>query len=163
MEFMAWSPSEKAARLRLLSGLSGPAGHTALFAGRPVPEDGTTANARHRNASGAVVLQLCAMALFQRPICGFVRRRRSLLEDRTQIPGARHLGYSRGEQIVAYMQGSPHWRGIYDDYERLMVAISLNIDMGDAWEHADDPYYPVPMTGLAYQLGVNYVIDAMTH
>ena len=85
------------------------------------------------------------------------------LKDRIQIPGQRHLGYSRDGQIVAYMQGPPHWRGIYDDHGRLMVAISFNIDMGDAWEHADDPYYPVPMTGLAYQLGVNYVIYAMTH
>ena len=85
------------------------------------------------------------------------------LQNRTQIPGQRHLAYSRGGEIVAYMQGPPHWRGIYDDHGRLMVAISFNIDMGDAWEHADDPYYPVPMTGLAYQLGVNYVIYAMTH
>jgi hypothetical protein len=35
--------------------------------------------------------------------------------------------------------------------------------MGDAWEHADDPYYPAEMTGQAYRLGVNYVIYAMTH
>ena len=34
---------------------------------------------------------------------------------------------------------------------------------GDAWEHADDPFYPLPMTGLAYKFGVNYVIYAMTH
>jgi hypothetical protein len=85
------------------------------------------------------------------------------LKERTQIPGQRHLAFSRGGEIVAYMQGPPHWRGIYDDEGRLMVAINFNIDMGDAWEHADDPYYPVPMTGLAYQLGVNYVIYAMTH
>ena len=44
-----------------------------------------------------------------------------------------------------------------------MVAINFNMDMGDAWEHADDPYYSVPMTALAYQFGVNYVIYAMTH
>jgi len=37
------------------------------------------------------------------------------------------------------------------------------MDMGDAWEHADDPWYPAPMTGQAYRLGVNYVIYAMTH
>jgi len=35
--------------------------------------------------------------------------------------------------------------------------------MGDAWEHADDPDYPVPMTALAYKLGINYVIYSMTH
>ncbi len=85
------------------------------------------------------------------------------LDDRIQIPGLRHLRMSSGGQIVAAMQGRPHWRGIYDDRGRLVVAISFNIDMGDAWEHADDAYYPAPMTGLAYRLGVNYVIYAMTH
>ena len=85
------------------------------------------------------------------------------LDDRIQIPGLRHLRRSSGGQIVAAMQGAPHWRGIYADRGRLVVAISFNIDMGDAWEHADDAYYPAPMTGLAYRLGVNYVIYAMTH
>jgi hypothetical protein len=61
------------------------------------------------------------------------------------------------------MQGPPHWRAIYDDEERVMVAINFNIDMGDAWEHEDDPEYPLPMTALAYKFGVNYVIYAMTH
>jgi len=78
------------------------------------------------------------------------------MDQRTQIPGERHLYWQR-------MEGPPHWRGIYDDKGRLMVAINHNIDMGDAWEHADDPGYPAPMTGLAYRFGVNYVIYAMTH
>jgi Domain of unknown function (DUF4159) len=78
------------------------------------------------------------------------------LDKRTQIPGDRHIGYLR-------MEGPPHWRGIYDDEGRLMVAINHNIDMGDAWEHADDPHYPTPMTATAYRFGVNYVIYAMTH
>ena len=78
------------------------------------------------------------------------------LDKRTQIPGERHLGWQR-------MQGPPHWRGIYDDQGRLMVAMNHNIDMGDAWEHADDAHYPAPMTATAYRFGVNYVIYAMTH
>ena len=85
------------------------------------------------------------------------------LNKNTQIPGRRHLRCCRGGQIVAQMQGRPRWRGIYDDKGRLMVAINFNMDMGDAWEHADDPVYPVPMTKLAYSFGVNYVIYAMTH
>jgi len=78
------------------------------------------------------------------------------LDNRTQIPGERHI---RGQP----MGGDPHWRGIYDDRGRLMVALNHNIDMGDAWEHADDPIYPAPMTATAYRFGVNYVIYAMTH
>jgi len=85
------------------------------------------------------------------------------LDERTPIPGDRHLWRNRQGQIVAQMEGPPHWRGIYDDRGHLMVAINFNSDMGDGWEHADDPYYPVPMTTLAYKLGINYVIYAMTH
>jgi hypothetical protein len=80
----------------------------------------------------------------------------------TPIPGERHLGRGSGGRIVAYTE-PPHWRGIYDDDNRLMVAMNFNMDMGDAWEHADDPYYPGPMTVDAYRLGVNYVIYTMTH
>lgn len=85
------------------------------------------------------------------------------LEQRTQIPGRRHL-YSNGSEILVDMPFSPpRWRGIYDAYGRLMVAINFNMDMGDAWEHADDPVYPLPMTSLAYRFGINYLIYALTH
>jgi hypothetical protein len=85
------------------------------------------------------------------------------LDDRSPIPGVRHLRRARNGQIVAQMEGPTRWRGIYGDDGYLMVAINFNIDMGDAWEHADDPLYPVPMTALAYRLGINYVIYTMTH
>lgn len=85
------------------------------------------------------------------------------LEQRTQIPGRRHL-FSNGSNTEVHMpHGPPRWRGIYDDQNRLMVAINFNMDMGDAWEHADDPAYPLPMTSLAYRFGINYLIYAMTH
>jgi hypothetical protein len=83
------------------------------------------------------------------------------LDQRTQIPGRRHL-YC-GEMNVQLPGGPARWRGIYDDDGRLLVAINYNMDMGDAWEHADDPCYPEPMTALAYRFGVNYIIYAMTH
>jgi hypothetical protein len=83
------------------------------------------------------------------------------LENRLQIPGKRHL-YGRGAGSIS-MAGPPHWRGIYDKRSRLVVGMNFNMDMGDAWEHADDPEYPAEMTGQAYRLGINYVIYAMTH
>ena len=68
---------------------------------------------------------------------------------------ARELGY-----VTAKVGADA---AIFDDDGRLMVAINFNMDMGDAWEHADDPYYPEPMTALAYRFGINYLIYAMTH
>jgi hypothetical protein len=82
------------------------------------------------------------------------------LDAHIQIPGIWAL--MRG---VTYEQDgvAPHWRGVYDDAGRLMIAINFNMDLGDAWEHANDPRYPEPMTGLATRFAVNYVIYAMTH
>lgn len=77
-----------------------------------------------------------------------------------QIPGIVPLSYGQTYEQDGY---TPHWRGIYDDDGRLMVAINFNMDLGDAWEHADTPQYPEPMTALAYRFAVNYVIYSMTH
>ncbi len=86
------------------------------------------------------------------------------LDQRTQIPGLRHLRRGPGGAIVAVPQDSgPHWRGLLDEEGRLMVAANYNMDVGDAWEHADMPEYPEPMTALAYRFGINYIIYAMTH
>ena len=81
------------------------------------------------------------------------------LNDRYQVPGQAHLrlGYKYADGKGA------HWRAIYDDKGRVMVAISFNSDIGDAWEWADDPYYPERFSDLAIRLGVNYVVYAMSH
>jgi len=44
-----------------------------------------------------------------------------------------------------------------------MVAINHNMDLGDAWEHANNPQYPTELTALAYRFAINYVVYAMTH
>jgi hypothetical protein len=61
-------------------------------------------------------------------------------------------------------EGCPdHWRGIFDDHGRLMVAITFQSDVGDSWEWADSPYYPEKYAALGIRIGVNYVVYAMTH
>lgn len=75
------------------------------------------------------------------------------IRERTQIPGRN--GSRPGTR--------PQWRAIVDDDGRVVVAINFNMDMGDAWEHADDPSYPAEMTGLAYRFAMNYVVYSMTH
>ncbi|MBZ5617602.1 MAG: DUF4159 domain-containing protein [Acidobacteriia bacterium] len=56
-----------------------------------------------------------------------------------------------------------HWRGIFDDHGRLMVAITFQSDVGDSWEWADAPTYPAEYAALGIRIGVNYVTYAMTH
>ena len=82
------------------------------------------------------------------------------LDDRFQVPGEQ---YVRSHRTYEYDGFVPHWRGIYDDKGRLMVAICFDMDLGDSWEHADNPQYPEKFSGMGIRIGVNYVVYAMTH
>jgi hypothetical protein len=86
-------------------------------------------------------------------------------KDRTFIPGTRHLRRGPGGTVVIEQPPgtSPSWRAMYDDKNRMVVAVNFNTDVGDAWEYADWPEYPEAMTSLAYRYGINYLIYAMTH
>ena len=57
----------------------------------------------------------------------------------------------------------PHVKGIFDEDGRLMVIVNWNTDLGDAWEWAENPYYPLRYSTYAYQMGVNFIIYAMSH
>ena len=84
------------------------------------------------------------------------------LDDRFQILGDWCIHFSLQCQQRA-VGTTAHWLGVYDDKNRLMVMISFNSDIGDAWEWADGPQYPEKMAGEAIRIGVNYVVYAMTH
>ena len=82
------------------------------------------------------------------------------LDQRYQIPGQWAL---RRGSTYRNDGAIPHWRGIYDDHGRLMVAMLFNSDIGDSWEWADDPSYPEKYSALGLRIGVNYLVYAMTH
>lgn len=54
-------------------------------------------------------------------------------------------------------------RGIFNDRGRLLVLINWNTDLGDAWEWAEDPWYPWHFSNFAYKLGVNMIVYGMSH
>lgn len=85
------------------------------------------------------------------------------LNDRYQILGQWALGRGGGGQWDRWVGTKAQWKGIYDDHNRLMVAITFNSDVGDSWEWADDPNYPEKYSALGIRLGVNYVMYSMTH
>ena len=88
------------------------------------------------------------------------------LDDRYQIPGEWALargGMYRNPGPAPNGGQTPRWRGIYDDHDRVMVAIAFNSDIGDSWEWADDPRYPEKYSALGIRIGVNYVVYSMTH
>jgi hypothetical protein len=83
------------------------------------------------------------------------------IEEVVQVP---NMG-----QAVA---GGPTWesdgvtplvRGIFDDEGRLMVAINWNTDLGDGWEWAELPTYPLKFSTYAVQIGINTIVYALSH
>jgi hypothetical protein len=83
------------------------------------------------------------------------------LDDRVQVPGTRYIWGPRWRYDAD--SATPRWRAIRDDRGRILVAICHNSDVGDAWEWADSAEYPEHPASVAYRLGVNYIIYAMTH
>jgi hypothetical protein len=57
----------------------------------------------------------------------------------------------------------PFVKGILDDVGRLMVVINWNTDLGDAWEWAESPYYPLEYSTFAYEMGANMIVYGMSH
>ncbi len=57
----------------------------------------------------------------------------------------------------------PHVRGILDDKGRLMVVINFNTDLGDAWEWAEDPMYPLRYSTYACEMAANMIVYGMSH
>jgi hypothetical protein len=67
--------------------------------------------------------------------------------------------------------GGPTWerdgyvpavRAVLDDQHRVMVLISWNSDLGDAWEWAEQSCYPLEYSTYAFQLAVNTIVYAMS-
>ena len=57
----------------------------------------------------------------------------------------------------------PHVRAILDDHGEIMVLINWNTDLGDAWEWAEDPRYPLRYSTYAYEVGANMIVYGMSH
>jgi hypothetical protein len=82
------------------------------------------------------------------------------LKSRYQIIG--QWGRFTGQPLdgVSY---DPHWRGVFDEKGRMVIAVWLNNDTGDSWEWADDPSYPEHYSALGFRIVINHIAYAMTH
>ena len=82
------------------------------------------------------------------------------IEEIVQVPAINNVRRGRTWEQDGT---TPRVFGIRDDEGRLMVVINWNTDLGDAWEWADHPMYPLEYSTFAYEMGVNIVIHAMSH
>ncbi|MCI0433427.1 MAG: DUF4159 domain-containing protein [Gemmatimonadetes bacterium] len=77
-----------------------------------------------------------------------------------QVPNVRNARYGITSERDGYV---PYVKAIFDNENRLMVVINQNTDLGDAWEWAEQPDYPLKYSTYAFQVGVNSIIYSMSH
>jgi hypothetical protein len=82
------------------------------------------------------------------------------IDEVLQVP---NVNQARGGPTHEQDGRVPRVRGIFDDQGRLLVLINWNTDLGDAWEWADDPEYPLRYSTYAFEIGINFVIYSMIH
>ena len=83
-----------------------------------------------------------------------------------QVPN-RNNGWSHGLYGTPTNEGRgsevPYVFGIDDDEGHTMVLINWNTDLGDAWEWAEHPYYPLKFSTYAFEMGINMIVYSMSH
>jgi hypothetical protein len=84
------------------------------------------------------------------------------IEEIIQVPNVNNGVYG-GRTDEGDNSEIPMVKGIHDEKGRLMVIINFNTDLGDAWEWADNPQYPLRYSTYAYEMGVNFIVYAMSH
>src|SRR5262245_49582702 len=84
------------------------------------------------------------------------------IDEIIQVPGQGNGCYG-GPTWERPDERDPRIYGISDDKGRLMVVVTYNSDLGDAWEYMDLSCYPEKYSGEAYRIGLNFMIYAMTH
>lgn len=87
------------------------------------------------------------------------------IEKWPQIPSIAHWRRNGGETSERGAESAEvHFRGISDWSGRLMVLMTHNTDISDAWEReGEDPRYFYQFSPDGYAVGINIVMYALTH
>jgi hypothetical protein len=99
------------------------------------------------------------------PVTDPIFRSQFVVDRMPQIPS---IVYWRGSGGGTSEQGAdsatPVFRAVRDRHGRIMVAMTHNTDIADAFEReADDPNFFYLFSPTGYALGINVVLHAMTH
>jgi Domain of unknown function (DUF4159) len=87
------------------------------------------------------------------------------VKDLPQIPSIQFWRQSGGGTSERGSDSAqPHIRGISDAHGRLMVLMTHNTDISDAWEReGEDPRFFYSFSPEGYAVGINVLMYAMTH
>ena len=86
-----------------------------------------------------------------------------------EVPQIANIGFWRRSGGTStsergYDSAEAHFRAITDQHGRIMVAMTHNTDIQDAWEReGDDPRFFREFGPTGYSLGVNVLLYAMSH
>lgn len=85
------------------------------------------------------------------------------LQEKPQIPSIH--AWMRGYNTERPDAREAHYKGFYDDKERMVMIICHNTDLGDGWEREDEnvEYFHQFSEKRSYPLGINIIVYAMTH
>jgi hypothetical protein len=88
--------------------------------------------------------------------------------DVKEFPQIPSIQAWRGNMVDTSERGSdsaePHARAIVDDAGNVMVMMTHNTDISDAWEReGEDPRYFFQFSPKGYAIGINVILYAMTH
>jgi hypothetical protein len=113
----------------------------------------------------AKVLPPAEYPIFDLPLEHPIRRTLFDFKDLPQIPNIRFWRDSGGRTSERYeMSAQPHLRGIADKHGRLMVVMTHNTDISDAWEReGEDPQFFMSFSPQGYAVGLDIVLYGMTH
>lgn len=87
------------------------------------------------------------------------------VKELPQIPSIQFWRTSGGGTSERGMDSAePHLRGIFDQRGNLMVVMTHNTDISDAWEReGEDPRYFYNFSPDGYAVGINIILYALTH
>ncbi|MEY4635133.1 MAG: hypothetical protein RJA55_931 [Acidobacteriota bacterium] len=111
------------------------------------------------------VLPLAQFPIRDIPLDHAIRRTLFEFTDLPQIPSINFWRESGGETSERYeMSAQPNFRGIADEHGRLMVVMTHNTDISDAWEReAADPQFFFSFSPQGYAVGLDVVLYGLTH
>jgi hypothetical protein len=92
-------------------------------------------------------------------------RAQFVIDELPQIPSIQHWGSYGGTTSERGTDSeTPHVRAISDRHGNIMVLMTHNTDISDAWEReGDDPSYFYRFSPRGYAVGINAMLYAMSH
>ena len=99
------------------------------------------------------------------PISDPIFRSQYVVDHMPQIPNYGYWSGSRGDTSERQEYSRvPHFHAIRDEHGRIMIAMTRNTDIADAWEReGENPEYFQRFSLIGYGLGVNVLLHALTH